>query len=87
MADVQAGKPYYKVLFNGSMYALATAAAGLRGYPYGLRAEQIGPGPRILAVCDTYDTMTSERPYRAAMPREAAMASSTAKPAANSTSR
>jgi|GEM_PF-1300734 len=45
-----------------------------RGYPYGLRAEQIGTGARILAVCDAYDTMTSERPYRAALPREAAMA-------------
>lgn len=44
------------------------------GYPYGLRAEQIGAGARILAVCDAYDTMTSERPYRAALPGEAAMA-------------
>ncbi|MDQ7848692.1 MAG: HD-GYP domain-containing protein [Armatimonadota bacterium] len=44
------------------------------GYPYGLRAEQIGAGARILAVCDAYDTMTSERPYRTALSREAAMA-------------
>ena len=43
------------------------------GYPFGLKEESIGLGARILAVCDAYDTMTSERPYRAAEPREVAM--------------
>lgn len=43
------------------------------GYPQGLRDESISLGARILAVCDAFDTMTSERPYRSAVPREAAM--------------
>jgi putative two-component system response regulator len=38
-----------------------------RGYPDGLSGEQIPLGARILAVADTYDAMTSERPYRKAM--------------------
>jgi len=37
------------------------------GYPGGLKAESIPLGARILAVADTYDAMTSERPYREAM--------------------
>jgi len=44
------------------------------GYPDGLRGEQIPLGARILAVADTFDAMTSERPYRAAMSDEAACA-------------
>ncbi|MBW2699226.1 MAG: GAF domain-containing protein [Deltaproteobacteria bacterium] len=35
-----------------------------RGYPDGLRAEEIPPIARIIAVADTYDAMTSDRPYR-----------------------
>ena len=34
------------------------------GYPYGLRAEGIPIEARIVAVADTYDAMTSNRPYR-----------------------
>jgi putative two-component system response regulator len=44
------------------------------GYPDGLRNEQIPLGARILAVADTYNAMTSERPYREAMNAEAACA-------------
>ena len=36
------------------------------GYPRGLRADQIPLGARIFAVADTFDAMTSDRPYRAA---------------------
>lgn len=35
------------------------------GYPNGLRGEQIPLGARILAVVDAYDSITSERPWRA----------------------
>ncbi len=45
-----------------------------KGYPDGLSGGQIPPGARILAVSDTYDAMTSERPYRAAMSAETACA-------------
>jgi HD-GYP domain-containing protein (c-di-GMP phosphodiesterase class II) len=44
------------------------------GYPDGLKGEQIPLGARILAVADTYDAMTSERPYREAMSIEVACA-------------
>ena len=37
-----------------------------RGYPAGLRGEEICIGARIFAVVDTYDAITSDRPYRAA---------------------
>jgi len=38
-----------------------------RGYPDKLSGEQIPLGARILAVADTYDALTSDRSYRAAM--------------------
>jgi len=38
------------------------------GYPDGLAGEGIPIGARIIAVCDAYAAMTSDRPYRAAMP-------------------
>ena len=44
------------------------------GYPDRLKGEQIPLGARILAVADTYDAMTSERPYREAMIDETAYA-------------
>jgi response regulator RpfG family c-di-GMP phosphodiesterase len=38
------------------------------GYPDGLTAEDIPIGARIFAVADTLDAMTSNRPYRRALP-------------------
>jgi putative nucleotidyltransferase with HDIG domain len=43
------------------------------GYPYGLAAEDIPLGSRIFAVVDTFDTMTSDRVYRAALTPEDAL--------------
>jgi HD-GYP domain-containing protein (c-di-GMP phosphodiesterase class II) len=43
-------------------------ATGYPGYPAGLRGEAIPLGARIIAVVDTYDAMTTHRPYRAALP-------------------
>jgi len=40
------------------------------GYPRGLKAEQIPIGARIFAVADTLDAITSDRPYRRALPFE-----------------
>lgn len=34
------------------------------GYPAGLKAEEISPGARILAVADIYSAMEKARPYR-----------------------
>ncbi len=40
------------------------------GYPEGKRGHDIPLGARILAVADSYDAMTSDRPYRKAMSQE-----------------
>jgi diguanylate cyclase (GGDEF)-like protein len=44
-----------------------------RGYPDQLRGEEIPLGARIVTVCDAYNAMTSERPYRPALPVQAAL--------------
>jgi HD-GYP domain-containing protein (c-di-GMP phosphodiesterase class II) len=44
-----------------------------RGYPDGLRGDEIPLLARIIAVADTFDAMTSHRPYRPAMTRDAAI--------------
>ena len=44
------------------------------GYPDGLAGVAIPLGARILAVADVFDALTSRRPYRAAMPRDAGLA-------------
>ena len=36
------------------------------GYPRGLKGDQIPLGARIIAIADSFDAMTSDRPYRAA---------------------
>jgi HD-GYP domain-containing protein (c-di-GMP phosphodiesterase class II) len=43
-----------------------------RGYPTGRAGAEIPLEPRILAVADCFDAMTSDRPYRAALPAEQA---------------
>ncbi len=44
------------------------------GYPDGLAGENIPLGARIIFACDAYDAMTSDRPYRAALGDEVAVA-------------
>ena len=44
------------------------------GYPYGLRANEIPLGARIVAIADAYDAMTHDRPYKRAMSHVAAIA-------------
>jgi HD-GYP domain-containing protein (c-di-GMP phosphodiesterase class II) len=44
-----------------------------KGYPDGLREDQIPLAARIVSVCDAFDAMTSDRPYRPALPTEAAI--------------
>jgi HD-GYP domain-containing protein (c-di-GMP phosphodiesterase class II) len=45
-----------------------------KGYPDGLAGEDIPIASRIVFACDAYNAMTTDRPYRAAMPKEAALA-------------
>jgi HD-GYP domain-containing protein (c-di-GMP phosphodiesterase class II) len=45
-----------------------------RGYPDGLAGEEIPIAARIVFVCDAYNAMTTDRPYRRAMPSEDAIA-------------
>ncbi|HEV8119364.1 MAG TPA: HD domain-containing phosphohydrolase, partial [Candidatus Polarisedimenticolia bacterium] len=42
------------------------------GYPQRLKGDAIPIGARIFAVVDTLDAMTSDRPYRRALPYERA---------------
>ncbi|MEW6007708.1 MAG: GAF domain-containing protein [bacterium] len=44
------------------------------GYPDGLKGENIPLFSRIIAVADTYDAMTSDRPYRKGLEPEVALA-------------
>lgn len=52
---------YHQEMFDGS------------GYPEGLSGQEIPLGARIFAVADTYDAMTSSRPYRDALSHEEAL--------------
>jgi response regulator RpfG family c-di-GMP phosphodiesterase len=44
-----------------------------RGYPDGIAEIEIPLGARIIAVCDTYDAMVTNRPYRNALSKEEAL--------------
>jgi diguanylate cyclase (GGDEF)-like protein/putative nucleotidyltransferase with HDIG domain len=45
-----------------------------KGYPQGLRGDEIPLGARILSVVDYFDALTSDRPYHKAMTHDAAVA-------------
>jgi putative nucleotidyltransferase with HDIG domain len=44
-----------------------------KGYPSGLKGEDIPLAARIISVADAFDAMTSSRPYRGALPFEVAI--------------
>ncbi|WP_341200851.1 HD-GYP domain-containing protein [Planomicrobium okeanokoites] len=44
-----------------------------RGYPFGLKADEILLEAKIIGVCDTFDAMTEDRSYRKAYTSEYAM--------------
>jgi len=44
-----------------------------KGYPFGLDGDSISLFPRLVAVADAFDAMTSTRPYRKGLPVEEAM--------------
>jgi len=43
------------------------------GYPFGLKGEDIPAEGRLLAIVDVYDAMTTNRPYREAIPKRLAL--------------
>jgi putative two-component system response regulator len=45
-----------------------------RGYPDGLRAREIPRLARIVSVCDAFDALVNDRPYRPRLPVDQAMA-------------
>jgi len=44
------------------------------GYPCGIKGEEVPLGSRIIAIADTYDAMTMDRPYRQLFSHDAAVA-------------
>ena len=44
------------------------------GYPDGLEGDAIPLGARVVAVCDSYEAMTADRPYRKTMSSAEAVA-------------
>ncbi len=44
-----------------------------RGYPFGLKGEDITLEARIIAVVDAYDAMVSDRPYRSGLSKKEAI--------------
>ena len=58
MPDIALGARYHHERFDG------------KGYPEGLKGEQIPMVARIIGVADAYDAMTSNRSYRKALPQE-----------------
>ena len=71
-ADILAKFPEYR---HGRELVLAhhERLDGL-GYPRGLAGAAIALGARIIAVADSWDAMTSDRPYRKALDTEVALA-------------
>jgi len=83
--QLQAAMKRTELTYDDTLEALAAAldlrddeTAGhsrrVTGYPQGLVAEEIPLAARIFAVADTLDAMTSDRPYRRALPYAAARA-------------
>lgn len=44
------------------------------GYPHGLKGEDISREARLVTLCDAYDAVRSERPYKQALDHDAAIA-------------
>jgi putative two-component system response regulator len=58
MPELASGAKWHHERFDG------------RGYPEGLKGEEIPEAARIIAVADAYDAMTSNRSYRALLSQE-----------------
>ncbi len=58
LKEVVDGIAYHHEKYDGS------------GYPYGLKGEGIPKVARIISIADSYDAMTTDRPYRKALSKE-----------------
>jgi response regulator RpfG family c-di-GMP phosphodiesterase len=58
LPDLADGASYHHERYDG------------KGYPNGLKGEDIPESARIVAVADSFDAMTSERSYRKGLPKE-----------------
>jgi putative nucleotidyltransferase with HDIG domain len=61
LREIVPGVKYHHEQMNGS------------GYPDGLKGEEMPMIAKIVAVADTYDAMTTDRPYRKALTKETAI--------------
>ena len=71
-ASILEGIPTLRHLTTGARYHHERWDGG--GYPEGLREEHIPLVGQVLAVCDSYDAMTSKRAYRSSRSHVDAMA-------------
>ena len=64
LKDIQtkSGSPYLKVAYEVAMFHHERYNG--KGYPMGLKGEEIPVAARIVALADVYDAMTSERCYK-----------------------
>jgi len=65
-ASIVSRFPYYRsgqelILYHHERY-------DGQGYPQGIEGDSIPIGARVIAVADAFDAMTSDRPYRRALP-------------------
>jgi len=70
-ADILGPIPSLKPIIPGVLYH--HERMGGQGYPEGLKGSRIPLPARIIAVADTYDSITSERPYQAKTPKGKAL--------------
>lgn len=59
--EISQGTAYHHERFDG------------KGYPFGIKGDAIPLIARIIAVADTFDAMTSDRPYRKGLPVDVAI--------------
>ena len=82
LAAVRAHAGYTQAILGriGALADLAPIAAAHHerldgtGYPLGLQAAMIGRETRIITLCDVFDALTADRPWRAAMAVDEALA-------------
>lgn len=71
-AEIMKHVPQLKDIIPGMLYHHERVDG--QGYPKGFKGDQIPLIARIISVADTYDAMTTTRPYRKGLPPEVAVA-------------